>query len=140
MSAQEMTVKSLRSIETKNGTRHIMSLSAPAYAMALADNKGLYNIVADADGVDRTYRPDVTLFVADRIAEKIAPMLADGETLVLQADKAESARIDQSAKGSYFIPAETVMSDPKSLKFSVIKAQTCEFDEAPAHTDSDCPF
>lgn len=136
MSINTMTVRSVRNIETINGTRSIVSLTAPQSVMAAADAKQLYNN-AVVDGEDRQYRPDVTLFVKPAIAAQIEKAMADGKTLTLEATKEAGADcIQQSKAGSYFVAAEAVMSDCKSLNFSVHKTQVAEFADA----DLDSPF
>lgn len=137
MNTNTMTVRSVRNIETANGTRSIVSLTAPQSVMALADQKSLYNN-AVVDGEDRSYRPDVTLFVKPAIAAAIDQAIADGKTLTLQSDKeAGPDCIQQSKAGSYFVPAEMVMSDTKSLNFTVHKTQAAEFLDA---DDAGNPF
>ena len=137
MSINTMTVRSVRNIETPNGTRSIVSLTAPQKVMALADSKSLYNN-AVVDGEDRQYRPDVTLFVKPSIAAAIETAIADGKTLTLEATKEASEDcIQQSKAGSYFVPAEMVMSDTKSLNFTVHKTQVADFADA---DDLSSPF
>lgn len=137
MHKNTMTVRSVRNIETPNGTRSIVSLTAPMAVMAMADAKALYNS-AEVDGEYRQYRPDVTLFVKPGIAAQISTALTDGKTLTLEATKeAPEDCIQQSKAGSYFVPAEMVMSDTKSLNFTVHKTQVADFADA---DDLSSPF
>jgi len=130
MSQNTMTVRSIRTIATSNGDRCIVSLTAPQAVMAMADSKSLYNN-AVVDGEDRQYRPDVTLFVKPSIAASIEAAIADGKTLTLEANKEAGADcIQQSKAGSYFVAAEAVMSDTKSLNFTVYKTQAADFTDA----------